>query len=278
MPILSGFKSANNSDKNPANYLVLVIKNQDSITNGSVVQYVSSSSQKTPPNNTFYKIFTYQEIDCSGLFTVLGLTDNFQYELKFENGKLQSLTDLRKRNQSNDGSSGRLNEGCIDWYLQIWYVWSDGSMTLQSETYVYTTCDGDCWQARIADGRNFRVNCNGNPGGGGGNPVEYTYAISRPWLWEVKTTSDWWAQSYETVSGIRSNTEPYGGHFTAISHNSSYFVTLIIGWTWTEVGMVVSVDNPQRVYATVTGRAALGNYNNTYSNFAFGSFTQLIGP
>ncbi len=80
IPILSGFKSANNSDKNPANYLVLVIKNQDSITNGNIVQYVSSSSQKTLPNNTFSKIFTYQEIDCSGLFTVLALTDNFQYE------------------------------------------------------------------------------------------------------------------------------------------------------------------------------------------------------
>ncbi len=93
--------------------------------------------------------------------------------MKFENGKLKSMTDLKKRNHSKEGASGRENADCIDWYLQTWLVWADGTMELQSEIYVYTTCDGDCWQPRIANGRSYRINCNGSPSGGGGNDIEY---------------------------------------------------------------------------------------------------------
>src|SRR5215204_4349527 len=74
IPVLSGFKSRNNSDKNPANYLVLVFENQDSITTGNIIQYISSNSQKMAPQNTFYKIFTYKDLDCSGQFAVLSIT------------------------------------------------------------------------------------------------------------------------------------------------------------------------------------------------------------
>ncbi|TMI95643.1 MAG: hypothetical protein E6H08_05950 [Bacteroidetes bacterium] len=173
IPILSGFKSKNNSDKSPVNYLVLVFENQDSIIKGNIIQYISSNNQKVVPQNAFYKIFTYHDPGCNGQFTILSITDYFQYELKFENGKLKSVTELNKKVHPNDGAE-RVNE-CIDWYLQIWYVWSDGFAQLISETYVFTTCEGDCAQPRIVNGRNLNVNCNGG-GGGGGN--EYDICVS----------------------------------------------------------------------------------------------------
>lgn len=175
IPILSEFKSKNNSDKDPASYLVLVFENQDSITRGNIIQYISSNSQKAAPQNTFNKIFTYQDLDCSGQFTILSTDDYFKYELKFENGKLKSFAEQKKKTHPND-SSGRVNE-CIDWYLQTWLVWSDGSMTLQSEVYVYTTCGEDCAQPRIANGRSYGVSCNGG-GGGGGDGIEYNACIN----------------------------------------------------------------------------------------------------
>ncbi len=220
IPILSGFKSANNSDKDPANYLVLVLKNQDSITNGNIIQYVSSSSQRTPPNNTFFKIFTYQNIDCSGRFTMLNLSDDFQYELNFENEKLFSLTDMRKRNHQNNEGTVRINEDCIDWYLQIWLIWWDGSMTLESETYVYTTCDGDCAQPRIANGRSYRMNCNGGGGGGGGYNVEYDYGLTADRTWnsyQNPNTPSMYIWHWDQYWGRRQAGNPSGGYFTKIT-------------------------------------------------------------
>jgi len=165
IPILSGLKLKNNSDKNPANYLVMTLENQDSITKGNIIQYISSNSLKLVPKNTFYKMFTFQDLDCSGQFTVLSVTDYFRYELKVENGKLKSLIELKKNADSKNGTA-RVND-CIDWYWQTWYVWSDGSVTLESEVYAFTTCDGDCAQARIANGRSVSINCNGQGAGGG---------------------------------------------------------------------------------------------------------------
>lgn len=169
VPVSASFKSANNGDMNPTSYLVLQFENQESITRGNIIQYISSNSQKVVPKNTFYKIFTYQDLDCSGQFTILSIDDYFKYELKFENGKLRSMAWLNKKNTPKD-SSGRITE-CIDWYLQLWYVWDDGSMTFISETYVYTTCGEDCAQPRVANGRTFN-NCGGGTGGGGGG-TEY---------------------------------------------------------------------------------------------------------
>lgn len=177
VPILGGFKSANNSDKNPANYLVLVLENQDSITRGNIIQYISSDNVRIVPENTFSKIFTHQVLDCSGKFTVLNIADYVQYELAFENGKLRSIGWATKK-RSQKGESGRANE-CIDWYWQTWYVWSDGSMTLVSEVFVFTTCDGDCAQPRIANGRSYNIYCSGGGnGGGGGDDACVSNAVS----------------------------------------------------------------------------------------------------
>jgi hypothetical protein len=270
IPISPEFKSKNNVDKKPANYLVLAFENHDSISSGNIIQYISSNISRPVPVNTFYKIFTYKDLDCSGRFTILNITDNFQYELKFNQGKLESVAERsKKNNERND--SGRMNT-CIDWYLVTTYYYTDGSSST-TEEYLFTQCDDPCEETRSFNGRSYRTNC----GGGGGNNIEYQYALSRPWKWDVATTANWWAESYETVSAVRNINEPQGGHFTAISHNSSYFATNLPGYTWQEVGYVVSIDNPQRVYATATGRVSQGVTVNTYSGYQFKSFAELIG-
>ena len=174
IPVSSGFKSKNNADKDPVSHLILVFENRDSIITGNIIQYISSNNQKTTPKNTFYKMFTYKDLDCSGQFTILSVTDHFRYELKFENGKLKSMVELKKKKASN-GSSKSVGE-CIDWYEQTWFVWADGTAELVSEIYVFTTCDDDCAQARNANGRSYGTNCNGNGGGSGG--VEYDACVS----------------------------------------------------------------------------------------------------
>jgi hypothetical protein len=121
--------------------------------------------------------------------------------------------------------------------------------------------------------------CPGDASSGGGTGVAegYEFAVSRPWKWDVAYTANWWALSYETVSGVKKAGEPQGGYFTAITHNSSYFDVAIPGYTWQEVGNTVSIDNPQRVYSSTTGKAFNPNGTfETHSNFAIQRFDVLF--
>lgn len=232
IPISNGFISKNNGDRNPANYLVLVFENQDSITRGNIIQYISSNSERMAPPNTFYKIFSYQDLDCSGHFAILSVSDYFQYELTFENGKLKYLAEYRRKNKSKDGS-GRVNE-CIDWYWQTWYVWWDGSMTLQSEVYVFTTCDEDCAQPRIANGRSLRVNCSGGGGGGGGGGS--VYCNTTEWSSGVTEATD--LESSITVSeGSETRTKNYVWTFAKGVFNPS------LKWKSHETGVHIKENN-----------------------------------
>lgn len=250
VPISKSFKSTHNQDKDPVNYLVLVLKNSDSITNGNIIQYVSSNDQAFLPKNTFTKIFTYKNLDCSGQFTVLSVTDHFRYELVFESGRLKSVAEHSKRN-AEEGSSGRVN-GCIDWYLITTYYFYDGSSSTY-ETYLGTTCSGDpqCQNTRVVNGRSLRINC----GGGSGDGIAYEYFLSRPWKWTVAQTSLYIIKSYETVSGMKVAYEPQGGHFTSIVHVNSYFENAAPDYTWQEDGNTVSMDNSRLVYSSTTGQA-----------------------
>jgi hypothetical protein len=268
MPVLSGFKSGNNSGKNPANYLVLVFENQDSITGGNIIQYISLNSQKAAPKNTFYKIFTYQELDCSGQFTILSITDYFRYELEFEKGKLKSVTEQTKKAHPNNGS-GKVATDCIDWYEQTWYYWADGTCELISEIYVFTTCDGECWQPRVVNGRSLRINCSGG-GGGGGNDVEYQFAVSKPFIWRIYLEHNnlWEASSYERLDGIKKASESCGGHFTSYSHVTSY-LDFGQGYTWTELANTQNINNPCEFQAWTNGkvtRSSTGQFNTYYGN------------
>ncbi len=173
VPVSKNFKSRNNSNKNPVDYLVLVFENQDSITRGNIIQYVSTSRESMTPKNTFTKIFAYQSLDCNGQFTILSITDFFKFELVFENGKLKSVTDKIPRLDTNK-NTGR-TDNCTDWYLITTVYYTDGTSSSYEE-YLFTSCSGDpeCQNTRIANGRGLRINC-----GGGGSDIEYEYEYLR---------------------------------------------------------------------------------------------------
>ncbi len=263
IPVLSGFTSGNNMGKNPVNYLVLVFESPDSITKGNIIQYISSNEQKAVPINTFYKIFTYKDLDCSGLFTVLSITDDFMYELKFESEKINSIKEVRKRTPPND-SSGRVNDGCIDWYEQTWFVWADGTAELISEVYVFTSCDGECWQPRIANGRSLRVNCNYN--GGGGNPIDYELALTatRVWYsWQDPNTPSMYLWSKDQYWGKRQAGNANGGYFTKIKiveggkEGFPYYMGVII--TFSKAWHYTSITNHE-VQGYITSQIAPNLY------------------
>jgi len=235
------FQSQNNKDKKPTNYLVVVLKNKDSVTKGNIIQYISSVDNKKVPKNTFSKIFNYQYLDCSGQFTILSITDYFRYELKFENGKIKSVKEIKEKNHPSNGS-GRVNE-CIDWYEQTWFVWADGTAQLVSEVYVFTTCDGDCAQPRIANGRSYGISCNGNGGGGG---VEYDVCVS-------SAISGFQSEA----NGAQAVSQKNGFDISIIDEftkNKNPKWTILKGWSgWTlesqEIGVIKLIDQATNKWA-----------------------------
>ena len=60
--------------------------------------------------------------------------------------------------------------------------------------------------------------------------------------------------SYEEISGVKVTGETQGGHFTGISHETSYLEYGGSTFTWEEVGNTVSMDNIRQVSAYTTGK------------------------
>ena len=267
VPVSEKFKSKNNDGKNPVNYLVLVLKNQDSITNGNIIQYISSEEQKKAPQNTFSKIFTYKILDCSGQFTILSITDYFRYELKFSQGKLESVAEQKRRESANN-TSGRVNS-CIDWYLITTVYYYDGS-TSTYEEFLGTTCNGDpeCNTTRIANGRSYRTNC----GGGGGNPIDYEYEKRKFFKWVVVSggVGGAYVESWEYIRGRASTSSqwPDGGYFISISHNTSN-CNCPQNSVWGELsGTAVSLlGNGVFVKSNVRGAYTYQGIQNIYENY-----------
>lgn len=192
--------------KIPGNYLVAILPESEEITKGNIVQYVSAAGKKPVPRNTFSKIFNYEDLDCNGQFTILSLTDDFRYELKFEDNKLMSVAERRSKSEPDNQKTN----GCIDWFLFTTVYYTDGTSET-FENYLYSTCGDDCNTTRIAGGRSFRISC-----GGGGGDVDYEYAVAREITWEVAfhPSSGGTVFSEERLKGKRVATEVYGGHFT----------------------------------------------------------------
>jgi hypothetical protein len=266
IPIGNGFHSVNNKDKSPTNYLVMVLTKEGNITKGNVIQYVSAAGQKRVPQNTFSKIYNYQDLNCDGQFTILTITDDFHHELKFENGKLKSVAEQkRKLNPTN----GRVT-GCIAWYLVTTYYYSDGS-TETTEDYLYTTCDNyDCQTTRIADGRSFRINC----GGGGGDPsIDYEYESVATKVWYVYKQPSWDIFSQERLKG-KKYTNTTGGYFTGITHVNSG--SDYSGVTWSEASNEVSYNTESATSRTSGYYAESGGFGVYVNNSTSWKFSDVF--
>jgi hypothetical protein len=179
-----------------------------------------------------------------GLLTIDDWNENRIKTYLYKDGKLYSVEEphFYSDNQRNQ-AVGRTNEICMTVY---WY-WCEGWETNLSQcSYIGYTTYENC-----ADYQSLE------PPGEGGDYVN-EIVLSRPWKWGITYTGDWYAESYETVTGVKNTNESQGGHFTGISHVSSYF-TVTAGYTWEELGNTVSIDNPQKVYSSTTGKAIASN-------------------
>jgi hypothetical protein len=148
-----------------------------------------------------------------------------------------------------------MNEyACIDWYLQTWAVWEDGSMTLISEVYVGTTCGDGCWQAKMVSGRNFRMGCSG--GNGGGGDIDYDLEYFRQlnwWVWEQGWGIKWGVNALDKLKGKR-NSSPAGGYFTKVQNLSADCIDCSshgASWSWT--GASASGEGTSVGSITITG-------------------------
>ena len=120
IPVKEGFESGTNKGKNPATYLVLVLSTELGITKGNVIQFTSGTEHRQVPQNTFSKLFTYQDIAVDGKFAVLSASDRLLYELNFERGILKSFS---IKNKGVDSKSSAKALECIHWY---WVTYLDG--------------------------------------------------------------------------------------------------------------------------------------------------------
>lgn len=172
VPVAAGYRSANNTDKSPLNYLVVVLTGE-TITEGSIIQYISANGQKPAPENSFSKIFTYQKLDCDGQFSILDLADELVLELKFKNGSLNSVAEKRSKRSGN--AQARTNT-CTDWYVITTYYDMDGNVLSVTEDYLFST---GCHEGE-----------GGGPNGSGGANISYEYDTERLQTWTVHTTAD----------------------------------------------------------------------------------------
>ena len=274
IPVNENFKTIKNLDKASIPNLVLVLDKMGNVRKGNLVLFYPQDGQvySKVPDNTFYNILNTSKPECNGKFKYLSVTGKRLHELEYENGHLKYFgyaTDS-SMNQRN----GRINTFCVDWYWV--YTWYDewGNIWSQSQEYYTTTCQGeDCEDPYNA----MLCPMDNSSGGGTGVSGDWEFAVSRPWKWDVGSTSNYLAVSYENVDGVKIANEPQGGHFTGKAHVGSYFTVAIPGYTWQEVGNTLSIDNPQRVYSSTTGKAFAPNGTfTTHSGWMFASFNQFF--
>ncbi len=150
-----------NSNEN-LDSVVLFGFNADTVINYYIVNYTGDSITE---NNAF-NFYTLNIIDENGSYRYYNSNSKFMSTLDFENGKLKSIGVFRKKiNRSFDLK----NESCIDWYIVTTFYDSGGNITAQYETYIGTTCDGNCTPS---DPYLESLECasGGSGGGSGENP------------------------------------------------------------------------------------------------------------
>lgn len=243
VPINDGFVSANNTNSNPINCLLLFETAKGKIRKGNIVQYmpVNRAAGNKIPVNTFYKFYNSGKIEDSRI-TFLTITDNFLYEMEYKKGDMFKFSILYDKNAATRHTK-RTEDDCIDWYLQ---TYENG--VLVSESYVFTTCGG----LYVEEGSG-----GGGAGGGGGTGYEELEATKSVW-WTVTqnpVSGIGEIKSVETIKGKRNSSSPGGGYFTSISHGWSECNFCDSGHpynVWIETANTVW-KSPQSAFSIVTG-------------------------
>jgi hypothetical protein len=108
IPVGKYFKSVNNKDNNPFNYLLLILDKTNNIRKGNIVQYVTPDGKTATavPTNTFYKFYNLKILGCDGKFTFLTITDDLLYEMKYEKGSLKTYSEVNQKQNASGKANG----------------------------------------------------------------------------------------------------------------------------------------------------------------------------
>ncbi|HMK25076.1 MAG TPA: hypothetical protein VK483_03535 [Chitinophagaceae bacterium] len=231
IPVGKYFKSVNNKDNNPFNYLLLILDKTNNIRKGNIVQYVTPDGKTATavPANTFYKFYNLKTLGCDGKFTFLTITDDLLYEMKYEKGSLKTYSEINQKQKASGKGNGTHELQC---YTVWWVTFSEYGTNWE---FLYAYCDeGECQETRQVSGKGFALNCGGDPG----PETEIAVAAQRDWIVAQNSFGYWLVYSTESFTGIKKASESGGGHFTGISHLSSGIIGT--GFTWAASGCTVS--------------------------------------
>jgi hypothetical protein len=249
IPVTEAFKAMKKIDPAAIPNLVLIEDKTGKIRKGNIVLFYPQTgyNYSKVPHNTFYDILNTAKPECNGIFRYLNVTGKRLHELKYENGHLKSFAHAK-----DSGSTSARANNCVDWYWVTTYYNSDGEVINETWDYIGTTCQGeDCEDPYNA----MLCPMDNSSGGGTGDAEGWEYAVAKPFKWMVAidTNAPWQADSYENVLGIKKAGESCGGHFTSITHESSYLV-VGQGYSWTQYGNTVSINTPCEVQSWTNGK------------------------
>lgn len=237
------------------------------------------------PRNTLNKVVNIGTNDVDGLFKFYSIEGKFQFSLNYTNGTLNAaghmvkfprngnlVQAVNKASNSVGQKSSWLYE-CSDVYLVTTYYDTDGNYMYETREFSFT--QGNCTGA----GSNEHLPVP-EPGGGSGNPEEYEYARLKIKQWQIgnlpdhlPTNSDRAVLSWENIRGKKVSSEPQGGHFTSITHNSDECRCGNLVWYATEVTVAASL---QTATAKVKGGVSWAGTYYTLENNTSWSFSQIF--
>ncbi|NCI49192.1 hypothetical protein GWC95_04605 [Sediminibacterium roseum] len=164
-------------DKNGSLYLLILIDKTSEIKSGNIVYYRPVDGKKSVKldRNVFSGIFNNSPLNVSGKFHFLDLTGRLLYQYEYKNGNRYSFGVVKPK------STGQINGNktdnvCIDWYLETYIEYTDGTRETIRE-YLGTTCY-DCSDF------NYMTLCPG-VGGGGSGPSQPTPPEDLPIIEDV---------------------------------------------------------------------------------------------
>lgn len=173
LPLKIDFKANVNSSTNATNAIVVLFTKEGKVNKVGIVDYDKPGHLRSAlPVSSVVNLFGSSSGMVDGKYGLSTIFGQPEFEVVVERGCWSKYSARQQRSSGSENVGGR-QQGCIDWYWVTTY--SDGSQTWQ---YIYTTCnDGpetNTCKTLSVDGREFKVNCTSNGGGGADmlDPVE----------------------------------------------------------------------------------------------------------
>lgn len=257
IPIKESFKQSRNIASDAVPCFVAIMNKAGSIRKANVVLYIPKAGNviSALPDKTFYNILNEGANVVSGQFRFLSVAGRWLYQLDYnEKGNLSAFGLVQQKskpvqNVANANDVTTFARTCTDWYLITTNYYSDGSTTTNEE-YIGRTCEGSnddiAYQSLNPDDW------------GGSATIDYVFAAKKPKEWSVSAylnegTTHWDVHSIEEFSVKQIASEPQGGHFTAISHQTIYVYIGSSSFLWETISTTVSLDNPRLGHAYIKG-------------------------